>query len=49
MLSHPSFYAYNFLGSDSCTQLLTKGKWREERGQEKWQPFGCMIHEYHRK
>ncbi|XP_028402866.1 N-acetylneuraminate 9-O-acetyltransferase-like [Dendronephthya gigantea] len=33
-------------GSDSCTRLLTKGEWKSN---EMWQPFGCMIHQYHRK
>ncbi|XP_046860226.1 LOW QUALITY PROTEIN: N-acetylneuraminate 9-O-acetyltransferase-like [Xenia sp. Carnegie-2017] len=30
----------------SCTNLLTTGKWRENRGSEEWQPYGCMIHKY---
>lgn len=43
------FKLFVFAGSGSCTRLLQKGHWREERGEEIWQPFGCMMHQYQMK
>lgn len=32
-----------FLGSDSCQWLLSKGRFK---GDNEWQPYGCMMHKY---
>lgn len=32
-----------FPGSDSCQWLLSKGRFK---GDNEWQPYGCMMHKY---
>lgn len=41
---HKYIYANDYvLGTNSCKWLLTDGRYK---GDQEWQPYGCMLHLY---